>query len=398
INKLLQTNTFTGAVLSQTVKTDSELEALAAEYGITTGKAQLIQSIIAQNTTYEFSALVSLSINELNLLIATAGSVLENVDSIGSASDKAYIGYEKAIDIALSDIGADASTIIKKKAELHADDGIMVYEIELVFASYEYEYEINALNGAIIEKDVDKTENDDSNDDVSSSEEAIISAVEAKYIALTHAGADADTVTEYKCEYDSGAFEIEFVFNNGEYEYEIDAYDGSIIDHDIEYNISYDDADDDDDDDNDDVSRSSVISETQAKNAALAHAGADANEITGFLCELDEEIYEIEFNFGTYEYNYDISAADGRVLHSERETDGNSDLEENSVNHGAVSALMAKSVALANASLSENAISDYVCELDDGVYEIEFTAAGYSYEYEISISGEILNSNKEIDD
>lgn len=41
VNNLLQTNSFSGAVLSQTVSDDNALRAQAEQYGITLGKAQL---------------------------------------------------------------------------------------------------------------------------------------------------------------------------------------------------------------------------------------------------------------------------------------------------------------------------------------------------------------------
>lgn len=46
VNALLQTNSFTGSVLSQTVSDDDELKTLAQTYGITPGKAQLVQQLI----------------------------------------------------------------------------------------------------------------------------------------------------------------------------------------------------------------------------------------------------------------------------------------------------------------------------------------------------------------
>lgn len=63
------------------------------------GKAQLIQQIAAENSRYTFADLVPLSINELNLLRSSGASEREAVDSVqsvGDASDKAYIGAEKA--------------------------------------------------------------------------------------------------------------------------------------------------------------------------------------------------------------------------------------------------------------------------------------------------------------
>ena len=37
------------------------------------------------------------------------------------------------------------------KAELDKEDGIMVYEVEFRYGHYEYDYEINAKTGAIID-------------------------------------------------------------------------------------------------------------------------------------------------------------------------------------------------------------------------------------------------------
>ncbi len=46
-----------GSVLSQTVSHDAELEKLAAEYGITLGKAKLIQQITSASPLYTFESL-----------------------------------------------------------------------------------------------------------------------------------------------------------------------------------------------------------------------------------------------------------------------------------------------------------------------------------------------------
>lgn len=78
VNALLETNSFTGSVLSQTVSDDDELKTLAETYGITPGKAQLVQQLIQQNTLYSFEELSQLSVNELNLLIAANNTPLEN--------------------------------------------------------------------------------------------------------------------------------------------------------------------------------------------------------------------------------------------------------------------------------------------------------------------------------
>ena len=159
VNALLETNSFTGSVLSQTVSDDDELKTLAETYGITPGKAQLVQQLIQQNTLYSFEELSQLSVNELNLLIAANNTPLENTEVVGSASDKSYIGAEKAKEIAFAHSGIDPSSAVIEKVELEEDDGIWEYEVEFKSGSVEYKYKINAANGNII--DFEKETDDD---------------------------------------------------------------------------------------------------------------------------------------------------------------------------------------------------------------------------------------------
>lgn len=65
-----------------------------------------------------------------------------------TVSQTSEISAEKAKQIALSHAGVGAATFTK--VELDIDDGIKVYEIEFKVGNVEYEYDINASNGAII--------------------------------------------------------------------------------------------------------------------------------------------------------------------------------------------------------------------------------------------------------
>ncbi len=58
---------------------------------------------------------------------------------------------EKAKQIALDAV--PGATVYK--AEYDVDDGVAVYEIELIKGSYEYEFKIDANTGAILEQDKD---------------------------------------------------------------------------------------------------------------------------------------------------------------------------------------------------------------------------------------------------
>ena len=154
VSSLLQTDTFSGSVLSQTITDDASLSAMAETYGITVGKAQLIQEILNTSTGHTFEELAPLSINELNLILSTgttAATTAEKIIStVGSASDKAYIGEAAAKEIALADAGVAESDLTKYEWDIDTERGVMVYEIEFSSGGYEYDYDINAVTGEIV--------------------------------------------------------------------------------------------------------------------------------------------------------------------------------------------------------------------------------------------------------
>ena len=74
-----------------------------------------------------------------------------------------------------------------------------------------------------------------------------------------------------------------------------------------------------------DSSASSLIPESKAAQIALNHAGLKKADVREFECELDYEkgvrVYEVSFDYGKYEYDYDIDAASGKILRSYKERD-----------------------------------------------------------------------------
>lgn len=240
INALLQTDQFSGAVLSQTVEPDSQLQQLADAYGITAGKAQLIRQICSQDTRYTFEDLVSLSINELNLLSESGSVRLENVESVGIASNKGYIGEAAAKAAALNHAGVEEKDISGYEFEMGYEHGSMVYEIEFICGGYEYEYDIDAATGAVIKQEREThrgtsetqshhTHHTQQTDDTT----VYIGETAALEAALEHAGVSEDDISRYKCKLDREdglmVYEIEFTCAGYEYEYEISADDGSVV-------------------------------------------------------------------------------------------------------------------------------------------------------------------------
>lgn len=64
----------------------------------------------------------------------------------------------------------------------------------------------------------------------------------------------------------------------------------------------------------------SAIGKEKAQSIALAHAGLNADEVTGLRVTLDEDWeYEVEFRQGDYKYDYTIDAVNGQILSWEKE-------------------------------------------------------------------------------
>ena len=67
------------------------------------------------------------------------------------------------------------------------------------------------------------------------------------------------------------------------------------------------------------------IGQDAAISAALAHAGLKRSDIRDLSCELEREngvwVYDVEFESGNMEYDYDIDAKSGAVLKSWKERD-----------------------------------------------------------------------------
>ena len=69
--------------------------------------------------------------------------------------DELLIGDERAKQIALSDARLAENQVSKLKVRLKLDDGVWYYDVEFRTIALEYEYEIEAYSGAILDKDIE---------------------------------------------------------------------------------------------------------------------------------------------------------------------------------------------------------------------------------------------------
>lgn len=332
VSSLLSGDSFDGAVLSQSVNPDGQIKDLAHQHSISVGKAQLIQRIVAQNSRYVFEDLVGLSINELNLLSVSGGHHVEGVESSGTASDKDYIGTAAAKEAALAHCSLTEADVTGLQIEMDFDRGVMIYEVEFDTSEFEYECDVDAKTGTVLHVDKEKQDYRYPNDNKpnvppQTDTQTLISKDAAKEAALQHAGIHADAISHYRCELDRDdgkvIYEVSFRHDRTEYEYDIDAVTGAIIswekDHDDnkhEQNSTPPASQPD---------NSQYISAQDAKTIALEKAGVTADTIRDYECELDKEngttVYEISFQVGNKEYDFEIDAVTGEILRWESEID-----------------------------------------------------------------------------
>jgi len=260
INEILSSSSIKGSVLSQTYDDNTENKKLAEDNNVSDGKAKLINNILksdikdSKGKAYTFESLSKLSINELNLLLKEKKASVKDTSTSGTASDKGYIGKDKAKSIVFKDAGVSSSKVSALGIELDADDGILVYEVDFRYGNKEYDYEINAKTGKIIDKEVEvdddykesttkpstnqNTNNNTSNKTNTNSTSTYIGKDKAKSIAFKDSGVDSIKVRDLEVELDKDdgvyVYEVSFEVNNTEYDYKINAKTGKIIDKEID--------------------------------------------------------------------------------------------------------------------------------------------------------------------
>lgn len=334
IGNALQNVKLDGAVLSQSIKNTSALEQMAKDYNISVGKAALIQEVIAKDPTLTAEKLAPLSITEITLISESKHLHSDTVAHSGTASDKAYISKEAALEIAYNHAGVKASDATGVKVEFDIDATVFEYEIDFRVGTVEYDYGIDAHTGKILEyekKDISvinpqsKPETKPETPSTQPSRK-YIGIEAAKKAALSNAGVSANDVKYINAhiEYDDGRaeyYEVEFTVGKVHYEYEIDLYSGKVLDVSVKNYGNY-------NTEKPQVERTTAsgtknIGVKAAKAAALSHAGLTESQVKFLKAEYDISdgvaVYEVEFIYNNYDYEYKINAATGAVL--EHETD-----------------------------------------------------------------------------
>ena len=249
VDGVLQTSESRASVLTQTLTQDAGLAQQARENSISTGKAALVNRVLALNATLKFDALAKLSVEELKDLAEAGAPAMP-------------IGMDAARSAAEEYAGTTAVDSVTAEVDPELDESPAHYEVELQTARGEFKYLVDAYTGKVLsgQKDLlaavsasNETTKPSGQKPASASNETTkpsaqkpapsgtvqdIGYAKAKSIALNHAGLRENQAYDMDIELDDEdgtlIYEVEFKSGNMEYDYEIDAASGAILKHETE--------------------------------------------------------------------------------------------------------------------------------------------------------------------
>lgn len=262
----------------------------------------------------------------------------------------------------------------------------------------------------------------------------------AKEIAFTDAGTSAEQVQYLwsKMDYDDGkaVYDVEFVVDGVEYDYEIDAVSGTILSVDQEAD-HYRAADQTTAsqaasqagsnaasqkttaqsgssaqiaNQNTAAQQDNYIGEQAAQDAALTHAGVSAQNASFVRTKLDFDNgrwqYEVEFYDQGTEYDYSIDAVTGEVLGYDYDAEyytANNAAASQTAPGAQISAEDAKAIALAHAGVSAQDAQRMEMGFDNehgrSVYEFEWHVGRTEYSCDVDANtGDVVGYSSEYDD
>ena len=236
VDGVLQTSEAKASVLTQTLTQDAAREQQARENNISTGKAALVNRVLALNPSLSFDALAALSVEELKDLAEAGAPAMP-------------IGKDAAAYAAEQYAGTTALDSVTAEVDPELDESPAHYEVELHTAWGEFEYLVDAYAGKVLSGQKDlltafaqnaapQPAQPSEQKPAPSEATKNIGYAKAKSIALDHAGVREAQAYDMDIELDDEdgrlIYEVEFKSGNMEYDYEIDAATGAILKHEAE--------------------------------------------------------------------------------------------------------------------------------------------------------------------
>lgn len=268
------------------------------------------------------------------------------------------IGESAAKEIAFTDAGISAEQVQYLWSKMDYDDGKAVYDVEFVVNGVEYDYEIDAVSGTILSVDQEADNYRAANQTAGTQAASQTSGNAASQKTTAQSNSTAQTANQ-----------------------------GST------------------------AQQNNYIGEQAAQDAALAHAGVSAQNVSFVRTKLDWDNgrwqYEVEFYDQGTEYDYSIDAVTGEVLgydyDAEYYTANNNTAATQTAPGAQISAEDAKAIALAHAGVSAQDAQRMEMGFDNehgrSVYEFEWHVGWTEYSCDVDANtGEVVGYSSEYDD
>ena len=271
--------------------------------------------------------------------LCAAAMLMTGLAGCGQQGSQAeYIGIDAAKAIALESAGVSEANASFSTAGLDKQNGMDFYAVDFTANGQSYEYDIDAVTGVVISSVTPQS----GNEQVTAGAEASATPAPQTTPAATPAASTPDTA------------------NTGAQQ-------------------------------NTTTQASAGITESKAKEIALADAGLSSSQVTFIKSKLDwddgRQVYDVEFYTSDYkEYDYEIDASTGKIISYDYDADSYTPPATSSGN--AITADEAKQIALAEVpGATTSDIYEFELDRDDGRLEYEGTIYYGGVEYEFTIDG-----------
>lgn len=201
----------------------------------------LAVSVLAACEQKADAAAAPIAVNTVTVKSKPAKTESAKAQISGNSAAANIISEADAKKIALEHAGVQEADASYLKVKLDYDDRVLEYEVEFYVGTTEYDFDIDAVTGAI--RSFDYEIDDDHETNVSgnfapSAPSQGVSEADARKTALAKVpGASDSDIRDFEADMEDGrlVYEGEIRYNGMEYEFEIDAATGAIISWDAEY-------------------------------------------------------------------------------------------------------------------------------------------------------------------
>ncbi|MBE5760071.1 MAG: hypothetical protein E7332_08645 [Clostridiales bacterium] len=298
------------------------------------------------------------------------------------------ISLEEAKELALGKVPGATDIRIRYDEQDGQYEGVILYEEK------EYEFEINAKTGKIVDWDVDRL--DSKEKPAATTANGNITLEEAKKLAL----AKVPGATDIKIHFDKeeNEYDGEIRHEGNEYDFEINAKTGEFAEWEVEKQRT-------NSTQSTTENTTEALSLEEAKKIALAKVpGAAENDLTIWHDKEDNE-YDGKILYDGKEYEFEISIRTGKIVEWDvdkaktTQKPASTPKPETTTESSdqAISISEAKKIALAKVPGASNIRIKY--DAEDNEYEGEIIHEGYEYDFEISAkTGKITEWDAERED